>query len=110
MLSSLLSAPHTTQEWQRWSLAHRFDHDLIRQTIQANGGPNLTQYQLDPIPVTDFPSWLERNQQSHIDFTSVIGLQNTDLSTLDPRNDAQLQAWIYVHWLEHQSAHQKLGI
>src|SRR5260221_14781159 len=110
MLTWLSQVPQTPGDWAIWSFSHKTDHDEIREKIQASGGPNLVQYQLDPIPTVDFPNWLRRNQQSHIDFTEALGQQNSDLSSLDPTNRAQLAAWIYSHYQEHLSAHPTLGV
>ena len=110
MLVRLLDAPQNEDDWNSWSFAHRQNHDVIRQAIQAKGGPNLPQAVLDPIPLFAFRDWLERNQRSHNDQNGALGLQSTDLLDLDPRNQQQLSDWVYAHYIEHQNMNLVLGI
>ncbi len=71
---------------------------------------NLFQYQLDPINFDDPQQWLENNAQTHDDMNGVLGLQGTDLQGVDLKDKNQLNAWIFLHYQEHYSAHQALGI
>lgn len=79
-------------------------------TITVAPGVSLTEYSLDPIPTNDFSSWLQWNQESHTEMNGVLGLQGSDLEEVDFKNLQQLQPWIWLHFLEHQSAEQTLGI
>lgn len=110
MIENLLNIPRSEQDWNIWAFNHRDHHDLIRKAIVQNGGPNLPEYQLDPINFGDVKSWLERNQQTHDDMNGVLGLQSSDLEGVDFTNRNQLAAWIYLHWQEHTNAANKLGI
>jgi hypothetical protein len=71
---------------------------------------NLTDYIVDPINLKYFTDWLQRNQQLHIEMDAAVNSQPIDLSQLDPTNKNQLQAWIYSHFLEHQTAENILKI
>lgn len=112
MLSALLNVPVTKNDWDIFSFANRNHHDLIRQAIyeQTNGADNLFAYQLDPLPASEVQEYLSRNQQSHDDMNQVLKLQGVDLEGVDVKDKKQLEAWIYIHWLEHQDAALKLGI
>lgn len=110
MLPVLLNLPKADQDWSVFSFHHRSSHDLIRQAIQAQRGVSLASYSLDPIPNAAFQQWLEWNQQSHIEMNNVLKAQSADLETLDPRDEHQLRAWVYLHYLEHQTAERILGI
>lgn len=110
MRVTLLETPQTKTDWDRWSLAHKFDHDIIRQAILAQGGPNLTQYQLDPIALDQPLQFLENNQASHTDMNAAIGAQGSDLQDVDLTDQRQLQAWVNLHYLEHFTAGQRLKV
>ena len=110
MLANLLAVPKTPEEWAVFSYSHRDQHTQIRQAIQAQGGGNLTEYVMDPIASDEFQTFLEANQNSHNDMNGVLHLQGNDLSQLDPRDQNQLEAWIYLHFREHQAAANALHV
>lgn len=110
MLAALLNAPKTQADWDRWSFDNRDSHDRIRAAIAAKGGPRLGDYQLDPINPQDSGGWLERHSQTHKDMDSAIGAQSSDMLDVDLTDENQLQAFIYEHWQEHQTAERALGL
>lgn len=110
ILAALLNVPHNKDEWDRWSEHHRHDHDDIRAAIQTQGGPNLTDYQLDPIPFNNIVEWLARNQANHTDMNGVLRLQGADLERVDFADERQSQAWHWTHYLEHYAARAALQI
>lgn len=74
---------------------------------------NLTEYVLYPFDETnqeDFQTFLENNQQAHNDFNAVLGLQSSDIEELDPKNERQLQQWIFTQYQELFSASAALKI
>lgn len=71
---------------------------------------NLPDYVIDPIPDNDLKGWIERNQELHNDMNGQLGLQGSDLQDVDFDDQKQLQSWVYLHFIEHQSAEQTLGI
>lgn len=75
-------------------------------------GPGIatTDYQLDPIAENDLPGWLQRNSQTHIEMDAALGVQGVDLQDVDLSDENQKQAWFWLHFLEHQSAENTLGI
>lgn len=70
----------------------------------------LTDYVLYPVNQQGFQDFLQANQQAHNDFNSFLGLQSSDIEELDPKNDNQLRAWIYLNYQELFSACSTLGI
>lgn len=111
-LPDLLNVPHTKEEWDRFSFAHRDHHNLIRQAIQkqSNGADNLFEYQLDPIIPNEIQDFLSRNQQSHDDFNEILGIQGVDLEGADFKDKKQLTAWILANYQDHFNAAQALTI
>lgn len=110
MLVTLLNVPRSPADWQRWSFAHRDSHATIASAVLAQGRGVLPEYQLDPIPDDDVPGWLSRNQQAHNDMNKAIGAQSSDLQDTDFTVPQQLEAWVYLHFLEHQTAEQALKV
>jgi|SRR5215469_2999953 len=110
MLAELLNVPHTVHEWNRFSFHHRQSHVLIRQAIFAQSGLNLVDYLLDPIPLNNPKGFLENNQQAHVDMDQALGSQSVNLLDVDLNDENEKTAWIYLHYLEHQTAEQILGI
>ena len=110
MQANLWNTPRSKQGWDIWGFSHRASHDLIRQAILAKGGPNLTDYPIYPIDLDRIAEFLQANAQLHIDFNNTLGTQGVDLQDVDPKNEAQLRAWIQLHVQEHINAEQRLGI
>lgn len=110
MLVALLQIPKSDEDWRRFSYDNRDSHNRIRQAIQAKGGPNLTEYLMDPINPQDFGSFLEANAQSHIEMCAATGVQSADLESVDLRDEAQRAAWVYTHQFEHYMAETALGL
>lgn len=110
MLVSLLSVPATPEDWALWSFAHAQDHIEIIQAIVKDSGPQLIQYQLDPIPFQDKTDWEQRHLQSHLDMENVLGVQSTDLNDFNIKDPKKLQEWIYNNYQEHFDARSVLRI
>lgn len=71
---------------------------------------NLPDYVIDPIPQGDVKGWIENNQNLHNDMNGQLRLHGNDLQDVDFNDQKQLQSWIFLHYQEHQSAEQALGI
>jgi hypothetical protein len=110
MRAVLLEIPKTDEDWDRWSFHHRQDHDVIWQAIRDQNKLNLPEYDLDPIAFDAWDQWLTRNEQAHEDVNGVLGTQGVDLEQLDPKDQDQLEAWVWLHYLEHQTWGTKLGV
>jgi hypothetical protein len=110
MIVDLLSVPQSQEDWLRWSFANRVSHRVIRQGIVAKGGPQLVDYVLDPIDLRDFPGFLQRNNQSHIDESAFLGTELFDLQDVDYTNPDSLRGFCYIHWLIHQAEEAAAGM
>jgi hypothetical protein len=110
LLAAILNVPATAQEWSTWSWNHRLSHSAILQAALRQKGVSLTDYVLDPINLDHIDDWLERNQQMHVDADQLVGSQSVDLTDVDFKDPKQLQAWIYLHWQDHVTIEQRLGI
>jgi hypothetical protein len=111
--SSLLNVPSSQEDWDRWSFNHAQEHINIIQAIQKQKNIQLTQYQLDPVNMSNplaMQDFLERHQQTHIDMDGALGLQSTDLQDVDLSDKKKLEAWVYSNFLEHYAANQALEI
>lgn len=103
MLAYLLNVPVTAHDWSVFSWPHRDQHKQVLQAIQANNGINLTEYVIDPIPFDRFQDFLAANQKFHNDANGVLGTQGSDLTQVNPSDQNQLQAWIWLHYQEHRT-------
>ena len=110
MLAALLNLPRTDADWAIWSLNNRDAIDQIRAAILAQKGVQLPTYQLDPVPLHDFPSWLAALQQSHSDFTGALGQQSSDIRDVNLNDRNELEAWIWLVYQETKDACDTLGI
>jgi hypothetical protein len=108
-LSNLLNSPTDGNSLDVWTFHNADSHAAIISAILAVKGIQLTQYLLDPVDEDDMNNWLLRHQQSHTDFTSVLGIGSNDLSSVDWKNDSERDAWIGLHFREHYDAYAALG-
>lgn len=109
-LVDLINVPKNNTDWENFSFANRDQITAIRQAILAQKGVNLTEYELYPINFDNFVEWLEKKQQSHEDFNAALGLQSSDIESVDPKDEKQLTAWIYLQYQELFSASSALKI
>lgn len=110
MLVNLLNVPKSEAEWERWIFDNRNQIAEIRKAILDQRGINLTEYVLYPISQNEIQGFLQANSQSHQDFNSVLGLQGVDLLSVNYKDPKQLEAWVYLNYLELQTASLELGI
>ena len=102
--------PHDARAWQQFSWNNKQSHDAIRQAIFAQGNIRLNDYVLEPIAPDDLAGWLERHAQTHIEMNAALGVQGQDLQDVDLKDERQLVAWVFLHWQEHNTIVQALGI
>lgn len=106
----LYNVPHTPETIQVFSFSNVDQHRQITDALLAQKGIALPVYPLDPIPMEDLATWAAAHQQSHNDFTKVLGIAGVDLTDVDFRDAGQLSAFISLHANEHMLAAQMLGI
>ena len=110
MLAMILNVPRSPEDWERWAFHHRQSHDAIRRAILAKANIDLPDYVLYPIADFAPKNFLENNTSAHTDMNTVINRPGSDLEDVDFSDQRQLQAWIYLHWQEHNVAENVLGI
>lgn len=110
MLAALLNIPRNEAEWAIWSYNNYDCVNQIRDAINTAYNVTLPEYQLDPINFGDIDTWLDNNQQAHVDFTRALGQQSNDLLHVDLNDSNQLQSFVWLNFKELQSACQTLKI
>lgn len=110
MLANLINVPNSSESWEEFFFNNRQQLTEIRQAIMAQHNVNLTEYVLYPVSEENFQGFLQANQQTHEDFNSVLGLQSSDLETVDPKDAKQLQNWVFLNYQEIFSACSALKI
>lgn len=114
MLAVMLEVPRTNLDWQRWGMHNMQQIRQINQAILNQYNVNLPEYPLWPVPdpknYGDFLYYLEWLEESHFNFNSQLGLQGVDLESMNPMDPRQLEAWVYLNWLELSAASSALKI
>jgi hypothetical protein len=109
VIAGVLNVPKTAEEWATWTFNYQNTVHEIDAKLQSLG-VFVPQYQLDPLPPDDKDDWLSRVQQSHNDFNTALGLQGSDLSSVELSDVRQLEAWVWLLYLEISTARLALGI
>lgn len=109
-IPSLLNVPKDSRQWNSWSFTHKIQHDNINRAILAQKNQSLTTYILDPINFQVPSVFLQNNGQIHLDVCSALGVNGTDLTSVNWQNEEELTNWIYQHWLEHSNFNSALGL
>lgn len=109
MLAAVLNVPRSPGDWAGWTFNYQNAVHTIDARLTALGF-SVPQYQLDPLPGNDIDNYLARVQQSHNDFNAVLGFQGSDLSSVQITDPRQLEAWVWLLYLELYNACIALGI
>lgn len=109
-LVDLLNTPKNEAEWEIYSFSNREQVSEIRQAIKVQKNTILRDYVLYPINFDNIKFWLQNNQQAHLDFNAVLGLQGSDLQDVDIKEPNQLQSWVWINYQELFSASAALHI
>ena len=89
--------------WQEFWFNNWIDHQDIQQAVNKLKGLNNEVYQIDPWNEQAKDAILLRHQFFHNDMNSALGLNGSDLTSLDFKDKEAVKGWIYSHYLEHQS-------
>lgn len=95
------------EEWAWHNFQH---HEALIQAVLKVKNIKLTAYRIWPFPKDMNSDWLEQHQQAHDDLDAALGLNGSDLSSVDYKDKRQLDAWLYQHFVSHQSAASALGL
>lgn len=108
-LANLANVPRTAPEFAIFSFSNQDEHFKAAQSILSRKNINLTLYPVDPINFDALGIWLQNHQQMHNDLNGLLGTPGSDLTAIDFRNSAQVEAWTTLHFMEHQRWAQILG-
>lgn len=109
-LADIMVKPKTRQQENDWAFSHRLDHELIRQSIQAQHNINLPVYQLDPVNWDSPKSWIKFHAAAHDDANGVLKTEASDLETINWSDPQQRDAWLELHLREHRNWHSILKV
>lgn len=93
-----------------WAFSHAQDHLEIIQAIQAKKSVALPFYQIDPLNEHDLNQWLNRHQQMHDDFNSVMLINGVDLQNVDFSDKKERSSWTLLNFQEHRDVRDALAI
>lgn len=110
MLASIFNVPNDERSLSIWSFHNYDSHDRIIGAIFNQGGALLTRYPLDPISTQDPGDWLRTHQTMHNDMNAQLGLSGSDLTDVNWEDPRELEAWSFLHAVEHRAAENQLGI
>lgn len=110
-LANIFVSPRVDELQDVWAFSNQDNHRLIISEIQKQLNLQLSVRQLDPMPFDEnLEFWLQKHQQSHNDFTSVLGIEGADLTELNFKDRREIDAWTFLHANEHRLANQILGV
>ncbi len=110
MIATLFNVPHTPELLAQFSFANQDSHRQIIRAVLAQKNTTLQEGIVDPIPLDQIATWGNVHQAMHNQMNSALGLSGNDLSDVDFRQPAQIEAWIQLHAREHRAAENALGI
>ena len=110
MIQVLLNTPRNPAEWSEWSFHNYLSHLDIDTALQKQKQVTVQSQIIYPIPWDDLYDWLARHQLLHNAEVGPLGLQNYDFQSVDLTDPRQAEAFVWLHWLDHQSKQQALGI
>ncbi len=109
-LADIASVPTDEATLKKWSFCHQVAHFDINRRIQEKFNLLLPMFVLDPIDPNNMDVWNYQHQIIHSDMDQILGISGNDLLGLDFNDKGITQAWLFLHFPEHQQAAQKLGL
>lgn len=109
-LANIFESPRLEELEDVWAFSNNDNHRQIVAAIKDQTGLTLQDRPLDPMPRENLEFWLQTHQQSHNDFTSILGIEGADLTDLDFKDEKAVRAWTFLHASEHRLAGIILGI
>jgi hypothetical protein len=112
-VADLQFVPRNPGDWLYWGNQHWQDHQQIASAILTKFKITIWVPPLDPVPYNNkgvLETWHNWHGQLHLLMNNATGQVSNDLESVDVTNLAQLEAWVYLDWVEHQNNHRALGI
>lgn len=108
-LASLYNVPGTPSELDDWAFAHMASHRDIIKAIAQRTGQQLTEYSLDPVPVSNMSTWLYHHQVMHNEMNAAFGLSGFNLTNININDDDSLAGFILANAIEHAQIFELLA-
>lgn len=109
-LADILYPDPTSRGMDVWSFANYQHHQLVIGALQRQKQITQPLFRIWPIAQNNFNDWLEQHQEQHNLTNSALGTSGFDLSSVDPTNKKQFDAFVWIHFIEHRNWAQSLGL
>ncbi len=109
-LPQILRPPETPRGWDEWTFAHLSHHQAIITAVHQAGKGTLQLYQIFPFNWRDTNDWLLQHQSMHSQMNAIFNINGSDLSVVDFQDRRQVDAWLQLHYLEHQQVAASCGL
>ena len=113
-LAQLLYPPPTDDGLATWLHDNLRHHEALIQAINTKFGTSLTIatpiWPLNPKDETQLAIFNRAHQFLHNEMAQVLGIQNQDVSDLKFTEKRDLDAFMFIHFQEHQAAAQACGM
>lgn len=110
MLASILDIPPWQKGLTEYSFNHFQDHLEIVEGLKKVKNVVAPLYVIDPMTLDDMSGWLLRHSQFHNDMNASLGLEGSDLQTVNFKNERDRNIWLWQNFREHLAARTALGI
>lgn len=108
-LANLANVPRSDSEWSVYTFSNQAAHFDVQQAILNKLKATLPLYPVDPINFDDPGQWIQNHQQMHNAVNGVLGTPGADLTGINFRDLAQVEAWVFLHFTEHATWARILG-
>lgn len=95
--------PDIPRGFDEWTLEHQAHHQAIISAALAGKNTRLILYQIWPFNPDAAQNWLLQHQQQHDDMNALYKQDGSDLSSVDFTKKRDVDAWMEIHWREHQA-------
>lgn len=109
-LADLYNVPTNDAERAQWAFAHMAHHRDINRRIYELVAIALPEYILDPVNPDDTGDWEYQHQLMHDNQNQLLGISGQDLTDIEWKDQRLLNAWIFLHSVEHYQASNILEI
>lgn len=109
-LAALLYPPPTPSGWTEWVYQNLTHHQAVINAARDTGKGSLILYQIWPWNPHAAQDWLLQHQSQHDDMNTLYGVNGSDLSTLNFDDKREVDAWLQLHFYEHQDVAARCGV
>jgi len=107
----LYNIPRSQSDLNEWTFSNAASHQLIVDALRAKrNARHLSIYVLDPLPQTDYGSFLLRHQFMHNQMDNILHIGGNDFTGINFDDPSEAEFIWFLHANEHILAHKKLGI